>query len=138
MIQFADTENVVKAWLPTTSVGPLVRRADGGYSVFLAMPTGSPLPAIIISQVSGGPDNRKDLPQQTVRIQFDCWGRTRTEAGTIARTLMGELDWLPRNGGAIVQGAYLGATQITNMLWLPDPESDTPRYIVDALITTVL
>lgn len=138
MIQFADTENVVKAWLPTTSVGPLIQRADGGYSVFLAMPTGSPVPSVIISQVSGGPDSRKDLPQQTARIQFDCWGKTRAEAGAIARTLMAELEWLPRNGGAIVQGAYLGATQVTLMMWLPDPESDTPRYIVDALITTVL
>jgi len=138
MIQFADTENVVKAWLPTTSVGPLIQRADGGYSVFLAMPTGSPNPAVIITQVSGGPDARHDLPQQTVRIQFDCWGRTRSEAGAIARALMAELEWVPRNGGAIVQGAYLGACQVTMMRWLPDPDSDTARYIVDALITTVL
>lgn len=137
MNQFADTENVVKAWIPTTSVGPLIRRADNGYSVFLAMPTGAPNPAIIITQVAGGPD-RKDLPQQTVRLQFDCWGRTRAEAGTIARTLMGELEWLPRTGGAIVQGAYVGAADVQLMRWMPDPESDTPRYIVDALITTVL
>lgn len=137
MIEFADTENVVKAWLPTTSVGPLIQRADGGYSVFLAMPPGAPNPAVIITQIAGGPDPN-DLPQQTVRIQFDCWGRTRTEAGNIARALIGELDWIPRNGGAIVQGAYLGAMQVQMMRWLPDPESDTPRYIVDALVTTVL
>lgn len=138
MIQFADTENAVKAWLPTTSVGPLILRADGFYSVFLAMPTGAPNPAIIITQIAGGPDVRNDLPQQTVRLQFDCWGRTRTEAGAIARALMAELEWLPRNGGTISQGAYIGAGQVQMMRWLPDPDSDTPRYIVDALITTVL
>jgi hypothetical protein len=138
MIQFADTEQVLKAWLPTTTVGPLIRRTDGGYSVFMAMPAASPLPAVIITQIAGGPDAAKDLPQQTVRVQFDCWGKSRQQAGDIARALMAELEWVPRNGGAIVQGAYLGACAVQMMRWLPDPDSDTPRYIVDALITTVL
>jgi hypothetical protein len=70
-------------------------------------------------------------------MQFDCWGKTRSQAGDIGRTLIAELEDLAQTGGRIVNGTYLGAAATQNMRWLPEPDSDTPRYIVDALITTV-
>jgi hypothetical protein len=137
MIAYADTEAVVKAWLTTTLVAPLLLRPDGRYSIYNAMPAKSPVPALIAWQVTGGPAPRKDLPEQQVRMQFDCWGLSRLQAGEIARTLIGELEDCARTGGAIVSGVYLGSAVTQSMRWLPDPDSDTPRYIVDALITTV-
>lgn len=140
VVSFADTENVVKRWLiDATSVAPLLMRSAGAYSIYLAMPKAAPNPALTVSLVGGGPDNRNDLPQQSDRIQFDCWGRSRDEAGLICRTLMGELDSLARQAGYVEPGSgvYLAAASVLSKRWLPDPESDTPRYIVDALITTV-
>lgn len=137
MIVYADTETVVKTWLLTTTVAPLLLRPNGGYSIYNAMPAKSPIPALVAWQVTGGPITRKDLPEQQARIQFDCWGHTRLEAGDIARTLISELESLAQGGGQIISGVYLGAAVTRNMRWMPEPDSDTPRYIVDALITTV-
>jgi hypothetical protein len=137
MITYADTEAVVKTWLLSTSVAPLLLRNNGGYSIYNAMPAKSPIPALVAWQVTGGPITRKDLPEQQARIQFDCWGLTRLQAGDIARTLIAELENLAQGGGDIISGVYLGAAVTQTMRWLPDPDSDTPRYIVDALITTV-
>jgi hypothetical protein len=137
MITYADTETVVKTWLLTSSVAPLLLRTDGGYSIYNAMPPKSPIPALIAWQVAGGPRIRKDIPEQQARIQFDCWGKTRSQAGDIARTLISELENCALNGGQVIGGVYLGAAATQAMRWLPEPDSDTPRYIVDALIITV-
>lgn len=137
MILYADTEAVIKTWLFSTSVAQLLMRPDGGYSIYNAMPAKSPIPALIAWQVTGGPRPRKDLPEQTARIQFDCWGLSRLQAGDIARALVAELEHLAQGGGAIISGVYLGVASVQSMRWLPDPDSDTPRYIVDALVTTV-
>jgi hypothetical protein len=137
VIIYADTEAIIKTWLLDTEVAPLLQRPDGNFSIYNAMPAKSPIPALIAWQVSGGPAPRKDLPEQQVRMQFDCWGKTRAQAGDIARTLIAELEDCARTGGRVINGTYLGAAATTSMRWLPEPDSDTPRYIVDALITTV-
>jgi hypothetical protein len=134
---YADTETVIKTFLLGSGVAPLLRRSDGGYSIYNAMPPAAPIPAVIAFQISGGPAARKDLPEQQTLIQFDCWGKTRQQAGDIARLLMSELEWCARSGGRIIGGVYLGTCAVQNMRWLPEPDSDTPRYVVDALITTV-
>jgi hypothetical protein len=138
MIEYASTEATVKTWLMTTGVAELVSRPDGGINVFNAMPKGAPLPAVVLFQVSGGPSARKDLPEQQARIQFDCWASTRTKAARIALQLCAELDHLQRSVGPIIAGVYLGGVSAPTMLWLPDPDSDTPRYIVGAQVVTVV
>lgn len=137
VIIYGPVEQAVRSWLSTTQVAPLVTRSPGALSIYLAMPPAGPVPSVIIRQVGGGPLARKDIPETRYTLQFDCWGTSRTEASLIARTLMGELTGLG-DPGVVVDGVYLGCAQILNMLWLPDPDSDTARYIVDALITTVL
>jgi hypothetical protein len=137
MITYADTEATIKTFLLSTGVAPLVRRPDGGYSIYNAMPPAAPNPAVVAFQVSGAPKAPKDFPEQEALIQFDCWGKSRQQAGDIARMLMSELEWLGRTGGEVINGVYLGVATVHNMRWMPEPDSDTPRYIVDALITTV-
>lgn len=134
---FPSTETTVKTWLATTTVAALVTRPDGGINVFTAMPKGAPLPCIVLFQVSGGPSALKDLPEQQARIQFDCWATTRDEARNISSQLCSELDNLQRSVGPVINGVYVAATTVPQVRWLPEPDSDTPRYIVDALITTV-
>lgn len=134
---YGPVESVVKTWLAGTSVAPLVARSPGVFNIFLAMPPAAPIPSVIISQVGGGPLPRKDIPECRYRLSFDCWGTSRSQASQIARALMGELDGLGYSG-EVIDGVYLGTADILSMLWRPDPDSDTARYIVDALITTVL
>lgn len=139
VVQFSDIESETKRWLLTTSVAPLILKSGGIYSAYLAMPLSAPAPSVIISMVGGGPTRSKDIPQADYRISFDCWGSSRDQAGTIARTLIAELESLPRTGGYVdlITGTYIGSAQVLLLRWQPDPDSDKPRYIVDALITTV-
>lgn len=136
VVHYADVENLVKTWALTTDVAPLVAR-PGGYNIYLAMPAASPMPSVVLSRVGGGPRARKDLPEEVSRISFSCWANTRAEAGVISRTLCAELETLARTGGYINAGTVLAAGDVVSMIWLPDPDSDKPRYIVDALVTTV-
>ncbi len=139
LVSYADTENVIKRWLLTTSVAPLLLRSAGVYAIYLALPKGAPNPALVLTLVAGGPDRGHDIPQQSDRIQFDCWGRTRDESGLICRTLINELESLARAAWYTDPDTdtLLACASVLSKRWLPDPDSDTPRYIVDALITTV-
>ena len=134
---YADVEGLVKAWLSTTDVAPLVTRPDGGQSIYMAMPAAAPIPAVVLTRVGGGPRPRSTVPEDAARMQFNCWGKTRAQAGEISRTLMSALESLAPNGGFVSGDARLAAAEVLSVLWLPDPESDTARYIVDARITTV-
>lgn len=134
---YADVENIVKAWANTTPLVAELTRTGGGVSIFLAMPIGAPLPALILSRVGGAPAPRKDLPEDRARISFTCWAASRAQAFRIARILVEELESLSRTGGWTSGNTLLAAAVTLTVRWLPDPDSDTPRYIVDALITTV-
>lgn len=135
-VLYGPIEQAVKTWLAGTDVAALVQRSPGVYSIYLVMPLAAPVPAVTITLAGGGPQPRADLPECRYRLSFNCWGTTRDEASLIARTLMGALVDLA-DPGVVVGGVYLGGAEILNMSWLPDPDSDTPRYIVDALIATV-
>lgn len=136
---YGPVEAAVRDWLKTTDVAPLVTRANGTIDIYRAMPKSAPNPVIVLTLVGGGPFPRADLPATRYRISFDVLGRSLDEANQIAMALVGELVWLGQaDAGEVVGGVYLGAADVLNVRWQPDPESDTPRYIVDALITTVL
>lgn len=137
IVSFTDTETLVKTWLSTTDVKPLVTRADNGVSIYMAMPPAAPIPAVILTRVGGGPRSRKELPEDYARLSFSCWGRSRAEAGTIARTLVAELESLARTGGFDSGDSRLAAAEVLRVFWLPDPDSDTARYIVDAMVLTL-
>lgn len=138
MITYGSVEPAVKTWLATTSVAALVTRSPGVLSIYLSMPPAAPIPAVLITLVGGGPLGNADLPQTSYRVQFDCLGLTRDQASQLAQALIAELEWLGRGGpGVVVGGVYLGSAGVVSTQWSPDPDSDRPRYIVDAAITTV-
>jgi Protein of unknown function (DUF3168) len=137
VIFYATVEPAIKAWLGVTSLAPLLTRPDGGLSIYLAMPPASPLPSVILTRVGGGPHPRKDLPEDRPRISFDCWGTSRDQAAAVAGALVSECESLAPAGGHEFDGVCLLAAEVVTWLWLPDPNTDTPRYVVDALFTTV-
>lgn len=137
VVAYADVETLTKLWLLTTSVAPLVTRPDGGVSIYLAMPAASPVPSVILSRVGGGPRARKDIPEDVARISFDCWGNTRVQSMAVAEAVLGECESLARTGSYTVGDSHLLAAEVTGWVWVPDPNSDIPRYVVDALFTAV-
>lgn len=138
VIIYATVEPAIKAWLGTTTLAPLVTRTDGGLSIYLAMPPASPKPSVILTRVGGGPRARKDLPEDQARISFDCWGNSRAEAADVAGAVASECESLAQSGGYCHDsGVCLLVAEVAGWLWLPDPNTDTPRYVVDALFTTV-
>lgn len=137
-VVYGPVDQAVRQWLLSTPVAPLVQRGDGGYSLYLSMPSAAPVPALTVRLVGGGPRDGKDLPEGRYRLSFDCWGTTRDQAGQVALTLISQLLALGCDyDGPTLAGTTLGAASVLGFRWLPDPESDEARYVVDALITTV-
>ena len=136
-VTFADTEAVVKRWLATTSVAPLISRPGGGLNIFGAMPNSSPLPALIVTRVGGGVDAVAEVPSDLARISFACWAATKDSASALYRAVLGEVDTLARVGGWTEAPTTLLAGSVESVVWLPDPDSDVPRYIVDAHMITI-
>lgn len=133
MPKYGPVDAAVKTWLLTTTVAPLANQ-----SVFLAMPKSSPLPALLVTLIAGGPTEGADIPVCRYRLSFDCMGKTRDQAMTIALELVSVLQGLGvYDVGVAASGVYLASANILNFRWQPDPNSDTARYIVDALIATV-
>lgn len=135
---YTDAESVAAAWLATTQVAPLVTRPDGGLSIYKAMPTGAPLPAVVLSRVGGAPRPQSDVPEDLVRLSFDCWGRSRSESVTVAAALVAACEGLGEAGGYVADTGRLAAAEVVSWVWAPDPRSDTPRYVVDALFSAVV
>lgn len=136
MNNYADIEPLIKAWLTQSTVAALVTRPDGKISIYNAMPAASPVPSVVARRVGGGPRARKDLPEERTRISFDTWGTSRAQASAIAGALLSELEDLGRVGGWTSGATMLRVAEILTHFWMPDPDTDTPRYIIDALVVT--
>lgn len=124
---YADAEDVAKNWVLGTSVAPLVNG-----KIFMAMPKGSPLPSVVLSRVGGSPPAGSDVNDDLARISFIIWAAQRAQAKAITAALISEIESLAYTGAVDTPAGRLDAAQVVNVLWLPDPVSDTPRYIVDA------
>lgn len=130
---YCDVEDLTKEWLLGLDLADLVT-PNGFTNIYLAMPKGSPLPAITLSRTGGAPDPDSDVPLDIARINFQVWAKSRPTVKEIVKELVSELDNLSLEGGYVstpIGGRLLKATVI-NSIWLPDPVSDTPRQIVDA------
>ncbi len=131
-------ENVLKTWMINTPTAQnRLKRLDGGISVYLSMPTANPNPAVLLGLSGGGPMRRKDLPQTSQRFQIDVIGKTRDMACQITLGLIRDMDEIPWQTMYVHNGTYLMSAVVDSMRWLPDPDSDVPRYVIDALVTTV-
>lgn len=135
MTDYGPIDVAVQEWLRDDDTHIAATSAG---RVYLAIPKSATLPVLLIRLIGGGPKLRADLPLTRYRLQFDCVDVSRQGASALARALIADLDGLGADEpGAVHQGVYLGSADVLAMRWQPDPDSDTPRYIVDALITTV-
>lgn len=128
---FADVEGAVRTWLRTV---PVVT-ALVSTRVWFAVPEDSPTyPLVALSRVGGSPQG-PETPVDDARLQFDCFGRTKAEAAAVAYAVCGAVHTL-RAGTALDSTAVaLSGQVVLGPLFSPDPDDNSPRYIVDAVIT---
>lgn len=133
-MSYRDAETLVQQWLiDTPAVADLVRRAsDGLPSIYKAMPRAAPLPSIELYRVGGAPPPGSDTPVDLARLAFECWAGDRAAAVAIGQAVVDAVDGLGGSGGWQGPAGRLHAAEVLAVRWLPDPDSDTPRYVVDA------
>lgn len=114
---WVDVEAAVRAWAKENI-------DDVGRRVFFGENDKKQYPQIVLRRISG--------PDDACLIQFDVWGDTKVAAMLVATKLATALDALSRyvSGGVILHGATVESER-----WLPDFESDKPRYILDVIFT---
>jgi hypothetical protein len=138
-VQPVDAEDIAKEWLAGTSVAPLVMK-NGKPMIFEAMPKGTasnpapPMPVIVLQRVGGAPLPLDPYVDQA-RISFQVWAKQRSQAKAIAIALIAELESIIYTGPVDTSKGRLESATTVNNVWMPDPASDTSRYVVDALLT---
>lgn len=112
-VVWVDVESAVRAWA-RDNVDSVNRRVFFGANNDISG-------AQIVLHRIGGPD-------ESCLIQFDVWHSNKPDAAALAAELATACDGLTRyqDDDVILHGAAVESSR-----WLPDPESDTPRYIVD-------
>lgn len=107
-------------------------RADAGVSalvstrVFFGIPrNGARFPLAVVRKVAGRQDG-SEAPLDVATIQVDAWGTTKANAATLRSAVRDACDALrePTTQGTVV---LYGANCVGDT-WVPDPESDQPRY----------
>jgi hypothetical protein len=110
--QWVDVEQCIRTWARGALPG-----IDG--RVFFGANNQAAMPQVSLFRVSG--------PDHEVLIQFDVWGSNKAQAAQLAAELETAADGV---SGFISDGVQLKSALIVDNQWLPDDESNTPRYIV--------
>lgn len=125
---FPDAEGAVLDWL----LEHPRMIAAGNKGVWFGVPSGTPpKPFITLARVGGGPVNG-EIPLDQARISFSVWAGSKIAAASVAGVLVEVLHAMrttPLREDAVGRGA-----SDISVLWLPDPETKTPRYMVDATV----
>lgn len=108
-----DVEKAVRAWA----------RAQG-FVAFFGVNNNGTFPQVVIQRVAG--------PDEDCLIQLDVWGGTKAEAAAADAALRTALTALSSydHDGIRLHGATDPSSR-----WLPDPNTDRPRYIVETSVT---
>lgn len=115
---WVDVEAAIREWARDTVTGVNGRVFFGAAK--------AALPQIVLARL-GGPDD-------SAFIQFDVWGSDKAEAADAAAELATAVDALDRYVSDDATTILHGAT-VDGIRWLPDPDDDRPRYVVDATFT---
>lgn len=111
--EWVDVEGPVRSWA-RDNVASVARR------VFTTgVNNRARFPQIVLFRI-GGPDDQ-------ALIQFDVWADTKAQAAQTAAELATVAD---RLSGYEAAGVQLKGAVVEGSQWLPDEESNKPRYVV--------
>lgn len=108
-----DVESAVRQWT-----------RDEGFTAFFGANNNGSFPQIVIHRVAG--------PDDDCLIEWTVWGGTKQEAADTEAALRTSLSGL---SNYVHDGIRLHGASDPTSRWLPDPDSDRPRYIVEASVT---
>lgn len=122
LIIFADSEALAVTWL-TGKLG-------AGAEISTKVP--NPRPDKHVKVVAVGA-RRTDLAYRESRLVFECWATTETAASDLAALVDAHMNGAEAetvNGSFIRKVSHVGGPVNS-----PDPESNTPRYLVTKAVT---
>lgn len=129
-VTFTDAEGAVREWARAQS--DLNSAVNG--RVFFGVPDGTPpFPLITVRRIGGTPQEG-EAPLDDARISFDVWAKTKAQAAQIAAILISAAHNMTPNTPMGASAVGYGAVCLLN-LWSPDPDTDTPRYVIDIQFT---
>ncbi len=114
--------NGLRDWLRAS---PAVVAIVGQRTYLGALPLGSVFPALVVSRVGGGMDG---YTYDAAMIQVEAWAPGGSQAETLITTAVTALASAPE-GTVLSASAQLMGARLNALLWYPDPDTDTPRYI---------
>lgn len=141
MSDWPDVEGALRTWLRTrTALTALV-----GQRIFFGVPRGageSSFPLVAIQRVGGG-DDASDAPLDRALIQLDVWGQLdasgngrKADAWAVVNALRTQLGAMGPDT-TLASGVIGHGATVESVGWLPDPDSDRPRYAVTAEVTVI-
>lgn len=137
-----DVEGALRTWMRTlSSITTLV-----GQRVFFGVPKGageSTFPLVTVSRVGGG-DAEGEAPVDQALVQVECWGSfdasgngRKAQATALVNAVRSEFRAV--NGSTVLSGTTIAlGINVESVVWLPDPDSDRPRYVVTAEVTAMV
>lgn len=138
VITWPDVEDAVRQYLRNwPALNDIIDRR-----VFFGVPKkDARFPMLTIMRVGGG-DDTSEAPVDNALIQVQVWGRVPTEGGgkaecthmaLLVRQALSEL----RSRTSVTTDVDLCGATVANVVWVPDPADDRPRYIVTATVTAI-
>lgn len=132
---FVDVEGAYRDWLRAQpEMVTLV-----GQRVFLGLPeramgNEASFPCVTVFKISSVSQSSGEVILDSARLQFDCWGplKKRSAATAVMLAVKNLLNSVTR-GTVLRSGIRAAETYGITDLWFPDPRTDRPRYIVDAV-----
>jgi len=91
-----------------------------------ALPLGAPLPALVIARVGGGMAGTDTYDHALVQVE--AWAAGGAAAESLIATVVAALGTAPEMTALTATAQLMGA-DLNALVWAPDPDTDTPRYI---------
>ena len=131
-LTLVDAEGVVQEWAESDAG----IAAATGSRIFFAVPIAynkTPVSTWIVMTLVSEAHQVGDLGLQEARIQFNCNGKTKLLAATVALAVQSAARQLSFGLPKTVGSAVITWADVSLKRWLPDPTLNTPRYVVDVL-----
>lgn len=130
-VVFPDVLGDLRAWLRShADLTPLIAAR-----VFFRAPVKPTYPFICLYR-TGGAVQDGEVPLQDIRVAFDVWGRDTSQfAQTTAVQLALESACHTLPVPIKLGGTWVCNAQVTSVIFLPDPDTGDPRYVIDSTFT---
>ena len=104
---------------------PAILTLVGARTYLGALPLGSVLPALVVWRAGGSHDG---ATMDSAMVQIEAWAASGSQAETLMATAVAELGSAP---GLLdlSANARLGGVRLNALMWAPDPDTDTARYV---------